>query len=118
MFFQNRIKAYNDKTFCACDKKHLTFVRPDGTKYFEGHHLVPDATLVQLGVEDWKENIFQLCSNCHNQIHYGHLDSKRALIYKLYCLKKEWFDNTVQKYAGTMSVLDWLYKLYRVEKSK
>ena len=58
---------------CEIDKRHVTFIRRNSEKnYTEPHHLVPmscsDDYLVSL---DTEENIVSLCSNCHNQIHYG-----------------------------------------------
>lgn len=58
---------------CEVDPTHPTFMRKHiAVKYSEPHHLVPlaysDAFTVSLDVE---ENIVSLCSNCHNQLHYG-----------------------------------------------
>lgn len=58
---------------CEIDSSHPTFIRKNSDKnYTETHHLIPlkysdrfDNTL------DTEENIISLCSNCHNQIHYG-----------------------------------------------
>lgn len=65
---------------CEVDKDHLTFIRKNSDKnYTEPHHLVPmsasDKFQFSLDVE---ENIVSLCSNCHNQIHYGR-DAKDLL---------------------------------------
>jgi len=69
---------------CEIDATHPTFVRKKSDKkYTEPHHLVPmsfsDKYNVSLDVE---ENIVSLCSNCHNQIHYG--KDADALLKKLY----------------------------------
>ena len=58
---------------CEVDNNHPTFIRRNSDKpYTEPHHLVPmeyaDRFDVSLDVE---ENIVSLCSNCHNEIHYG-----------------------------------------------
>lgn len=51
--------------------------------YTEPHHLIPLVRQDQFDVSlNVKENIISLCSNCHNEIHYGK-DSDR-LIQELY----------------------------------
>ena len=58
---------------CEIDGNHRTFIRKRSERtYTEPHHLIPlsyqDRFDVSLDVE---ENIVSLCSNCHNEIHYG-----------------------------------------------
>lgn len=122
IYFKKCVDIYNEKTFCECGKKHVTFLKTDGTKYFEKHHLIPLNTIDKLGLPekfvDSEDNKFHLCSNCHNEIHYGCIDRRRSLIKTLYLLKSDWYDEKFGAYAEPMGVLDWLYKLYRVEKSK
>lgn len=74
---------------CEIDCTHPTFLRRNsGKPYTEPHHLIPmefsDEFDVSLDVE---ENIVSLCSNCHNQIHYG--QGAEDLIKKLYELRKD-----------------------------
>lgn len=74
---------------CECNRAHLSFVRR-GTKvqYCEPHHLIPMG--FQKAFEyslDREENIVSLCSNCHNQIHYG--EGAKELIIKLYEARKD-----------------------------
>lgn len=75
---------------CMIDEEHTSFFRRNSTeKYMEAHHLVPlefsDEFAVSLDVE---ANIVSLCSNCHNQIHYG--EGADELITKLYDLRREY----------------------------
>jgi predicted HNH restriction endonuclease len=58
---------------CEVDSTHPTFIRKKSDKkYTEPHHLVPMAFSDEFEVSlDVEENIVSLCSNCHNQIHYG-----------------------------------------------
>lgn len=119
-YFCMRTRAHNEQTFCEGGKNHPTFIKPDGTKYFEIHHLVPASAVNQRNlpeslVQD-DQNKFQLCSNCHNEIHYGYVDGRRALIRRLYLRRSNWYDQNFSAYAAPMTVLDWLYRLYRVEK--
>ena len=74
---------------CEIDPRHLTFIRKHSDKpYTEPHHLIPLAMQDQFDVSlDVEENIISLCSNCHNEIHYGK-DSDR-LIQKLYEKRKD-----------------------------
>lgn len=74
---------------CEIDSTHPSFIRKNSDKkYTEPHHLVPMAFSELFEVSlDVEENIVSLCSNCHNQIHYGR-DAKELLI-KLYEERKE-----------------------------
>lgn len=120
-YFLRRVQAINDASFCACGKQHVTFMKPDGTKYFEIHHLVPESTKTRNhlpeGLVESINNKFQLCSTCHNEIHYGQIDNRRTLIKKLYLLNKDWYDQNLKDYSKPMDVLNWLYRIYRVEKA-
>lgn len=77
---------------CEVDNSHPTFVRKiSNVGYTEAHHLIP---LAAQGEEQFKnvnldcpENIVSLCSNCHNQIHYG--KDIEEIISKLYNLRKK-----------------------------
>lgn len=61
---------------CEYDNNHLTFIKKiDGNNYTEVHHLIP---LELQFLDKFKDvnldclaNTVSLCSNCHNQIHYG-----------------------------------------------
>lgn len=74
---------------CEVDTGHLTFIRKNtNINYMEPHHLVPMAFSDRFEVSlDIEENIVSLCSNCHNEIHYGR-DAEK-LIRKLYDERKE-----------------------------
>lgn len=79
------INALNKANFkCEIDMSHYCFIRKDGiTPYTEAHHLVP--MLLQDKFEyslDIEENIVSLCSNCHNEIHYG--ANRKELVRTLY----------------------------------
>lgn len=75
---------------CEIDPQHPTFIRRHSDKtYTEPHHLVPLAMQDQFDVSlDVEENIISLCSNCHNEIHYGE-DADR-LIRELYVKRKDY----------------------------
>lgn len=77
---------------CEIDKRHPTFVRKNSDKtYTEPHHLIPMAFQHQFDVSlDVEENIVSLCSNCHNEIHYGH--DADTLIRILYSERKEFLE--------------------------
>ena len=56
--------------------------------YMEPHHLVPMAYQEQFEHKlDRVNNIVSLCSNCHNEIHYGMYCND--LLEKLYIKRKE-----------------------------
>ena len=58
---------------CEINSKHPTFIRKkNNLPYTEPHHLIPMAYSDNFDFSlDIEENIISLCSNCHNQIHYG-----------------------------------------------
>lgn len=74
---------------CEIDSEHPTFIRKHSDQsYTEPHHLIPLAYQYKFDVSlDVEENIVSLCSNCHNEIHYGR-DADR-LICKLYGWRKD-----------------------------
>jgi 5-methylcytosine-specific restriction protein A len=70
---------------CEIDKRHMTFIREsDGKPYTEAHHLIPMAYQNDFlpASLDVQANIVSLCSNCHNQIHYG--KEKKEIITRLF----------------------------------
>lgn len=75
---------------CEYNKNHESFIRKnDGVRYTEAHHLIPMAYQGDFEYSiDIEENIVSLCSNCHNEIHYG--ANAEALITKLYNERKEY----------------------------
>jgi len=79
----------NAKYKCENDINHECFIRrSNGKPYTEVHHLIPLAYHYKFDTSlDIPENIISLCSNCHNEIHYG----KRAdeLIEKFYNERKD-----------------------------
>ncbi len=98
---------------CELDAGHASFISKTTMKpYMETHHLIP--------IEYWQSfdnsldveaNIVCLCSNCHNQIHYG-VDSD-SLITKLYEKRKDEL-----KQAGIGISLSQLLKIYAGEYEK
>lgn len=94
---------------CEIDDSHPSFIRKN-TKinYVEPHHLIPlsqqDMFKYSLDVE---ANIVALCSNCHNQIHYG--ANSKQLIKDLYCKRKDEL-----KQAGISISLEGLLEMYQV----
>ena len=82
---QKRINALNRAGYsCEYSSDHQSFISKRTNKpYMETHHLIPlefwESFNYSLDVE---ANIICLCSNCHNQIHYGR--DAEDLIVKLY----------------------------------
>ena len=101
----NALKKAKHK--CEIDGTHPSFVRRNSSQnYTEPHHLVPmgfsDRFAVSLDVE---ENIVSLCSNCHNQLHYGR--DVRHLLDTLFALRKD-----LLKSAGIEITIEELYEMY------
>lgn len=77
---------------CECNPKHPTFIRKKSNiPYTESHHFIPmkysDLFEVSLDVE---ANIVSLCSNCHNQIHYG--EGAEEIIKMIYKQRKSYLE--------------------------
>ena len=69
---------------CEFDNRHPTFIRRNSDRrYVECHHLIPMEQQENFSYSlDTEANIVTLCSNCHNQIHYG--DGAEKLLERLY----------------------------------
>ena len=89
---QTAINALINANFaCEFDCTHSSFLRKStGKRYMEPHHLIPlsysdDDKFDNVSL-DVEANIVSLCSNCHNQIHYG--QDYENLLKKLYNERK------------------------------
>lgn len=75
---------------CAIDGKHITFVKPDGTRYMEVHHLVPLSRQGDFKYKlDTKANIVPLCPNCHRMLHHGRLKDIEPVLELLFTERKD-----------------------------
>ena len=74
---------------CEIDREHPSFIRrKNNHNYVEPHHLVPMKYSDDFSVSlDVPANIVSLCSNCHNEIHYG--KNYEQLIERLYEQRKD-----------------------------
>ena len=95
---------------CEIDSSHKSFIsKRSNKKYMEVHHLIPLAYADEFEYSlDVEENIVSLCSNCHNQIHYGKDSNK--LIEILYNDRKDFL-----KLVGLDITLEELLKMYETE---
>ena len=92
---------------CEIDRNHPTFIRKNSNlPYSEPHHFVPVAFHEMFPVSlDVEENIISLCSNCHNQLHYG--KDIKALLTIIYETRKN-----LLRSAGIDVSLKELFKMY------
>lgn len=60
---------------CLCRNCSNTFIRDDGTKYIEVHHIIP----LCKGGEDGVWNLSILCAHHHKLAHYGNERDRRDL---------------------------------------
>jgi len=74
---------------CEYNNEHKSFIRKSSNeRYTEPHHLIPISRQGSFKKSlDIPENIVSLCSDCHNNIHYGK-DAKK-LVEKLFNERKE-----------------------------
>ena len=94
---------------CEIDEKHQTFITKTTKKrYMEAHHLVPLSQHDKFNCSlDVVANVVCLCSNCHNEIHYG--ENRYGLIEKLYNKRKVFLEKVGLKDL----TLDDLKKMYK-----
>lgn len=77
--------------------------------YTEAHHLVPLSKYEYFKYSlDVEENVVSLCSNCHNQIHYG--KDADTLLFKLFKDR----ENKL-KSVGIDITFEELKKMYNIE---
>lgn len=93
---------------CAVDKSHDTFIKKNGDKYIEVHHLIPleqqSGSIYKL---DTLANLVPVCPLCHKLLHYGRLEDKIPILTKLYDERKESL-----KKSGLDITLEALIKYY------
>lgn len=84
----SKIALKNSGYKCEINPKHITFYRKsDGKPYVEPHHIIPMAKQDDFNYSlDIPQNIVSLCSNCHNEVHYG--INGKSLIEKIYEKRK------------------------------
>ena len=74
---------------CEINPEHQSFIRRGTSeKYMEPHHLIPMSKSKEFENSlDSEQNIICLCSNCHNEKHYGEKNEK--IIERLYNNRKD-----------------------------
>ena len=92
---------------CEIDESHLSFTRRfTNQQYMEPHHLIPMSHQGEFDYSiDVEANIISLCSNCHNQIHYG--ENLEELVRILYEARKKELED-----AGVGVSLEYLISCY------
>lgn len=97
---------------CEIDAAHVSFPRRNSPHlYMEPHHLIPMSMTDEFGVSlDREQNIFCLCSNCHNQIHYGRKQDVRKLISQLFSARAQ----EIRSILGREIDLEEIWQIYGV----
>lgn len=97
---------------CEMDAAHISFKRRNGRHmYMEPHHLIPMSKTDFFDVSlDREQNIFSLCSNCHNQIHYGTKEDVRRIISQLFLSREQ----QICSILGRSISLEEIYQIYNV----
>ena len=68
----------------ACGKKE-TFLKEDGSQYFEGHHLIPMCLQASFKVSlDVPGNVVCLCPQCHRFLHFGREQYRKRCLADIY----------------------------------
>lgn len=94
---------------CEYDHEDRSFLRKNGKPYTEPHHLIPISKYRDYPYSlDVLENMTSLCSHCHNLLHYGRFEDKKAILIKLYNERKTALDT-----CGLTLTLDQLLSYYK-----
>lgn len=84
---------------CEVDHSHKTFTHASGLHhYVECHHIIPLKAQEDFPniVLDDLFNLVALCPLCHAQIHYGDIEAKKDIFYKLYmCRVNEMMEKNI-----------------------
>lgn len=110
-------KALRDACYkCEVNPKHTTFIRKrDGLPYTEPHHLVPMSYQESFDKSlDVASNVVSLCSNCHNQLHYG--KDVEEILHQLYYSRRARLVNT--EIYLSIDQLDAMYRIKKQSKNK
>jgi len=94
--FFSLIDHFNRKCYFSNTRKgcHITFLRRNGTDYFEYHHFIrrnAESIKRMRPFINSPENIVCLCPNCHRLLHSGRPDEVKSM------LKELWNDKDVGK---------------------
>ncbi|PUA37060.1 hypothetical protein C8Z91_22205 [Paenibacillus elgii] len=97
---------------CEIDVAHPSFLRKNSSRlYMEPHHLIPMSMTDLFGVSlDREQNIFSLCSNCHNQVHYGTKEDVRRILSLLFHSRTE----GICSILGRSITIQEIYQIYDV----
>ncbi len=126
------LKDYMNKiSQCALQKSpkfrhenHTTFVKENGLKYYEQHHLIQQFNGRKneklKNIIDNEMNLINLCPNCHRRIHNGKREDREKMVIDLYNEIKKDFDNLLLEIPdikeGKIDKIDWLLQQYNLEK--
>lgn len=127
--FEQLVEDMNKISKCSLEKcrglkdaNHQTFERENGMNYYEAHHLIEQCNARKnekfpKEIIDDKENIINLCSNCHKRIHNGKKEDRRLMVKYLYEKNKEYYDELLLKIDEIKTkeqCLPWLLKQYGI----
>lgn len=94
---------------CSVDESHHTFIKKDGTKYMEVHHLIPLEYQHKFKYKlDTKANLVPVCPLCHKQLHYGQIEDIAPILTQFYNLR-----NDLLQRSGLKVSLDALIEFYK-----
>ena len=97
-----------NKFCCAVDKDHPTFIKKDGGRYMEVHHLIPLEWQREFAYKlDTRANLVPLCPLCHKLIHYGRMEDKQPILTQLYEERRD-----ALRESGLEITLDELLRFY------
>lgn len=82
---QGVIAVQRAKYLCEFSAAHTTFVRPNGHRFMEKHHLIPMQRYFHFERSiDHYLNIFSLCPLCHRRIHHAERAVRREMAGQLF----------------------------------
>ena len=94
---------------CTVDSSHATFVKKDGTKYMEVHHLIPLEFQYKYEYKlDAKANLIPVCPLCHKRLHYGRIEDITPVLTQFYNLRHD-----ILQQSGLSISLEDLVEFYK-----
>ncbi len=76
---------------CEINQDHETFLREDGHKFMEGHHVIPMSAQSHFDKInlDQEVNIASLCPTCHRSAHFAEKNHRKKIFENLFMSRKE-----------------------------
>ena len=122
---KNELKKYfSDREKCFFDSKtdqmnKHTMYTEEGIKCYHKHHFIPQVTIDSRKIDkeliNNSNNLFNLCQNCHKEVHLANTEKAQKMIEEMYNSRRQWLNDTFEKYAkkDLSNMKEWILNLYQ-----